>query len=156
MDEWNKNVKILRILNDDHEIKFAAIEGEVEEKEGEKKSAVLLFEKTPFQLDDVAKLMKDNVEQFKEDFVNDIYHKYTVEARSACNGMLKIKIYYCFLKLEFSFNSSGNDYRVGRCLNRAIGELYTRQGEILDEIITSDEFEEAGVPSPKKKFSQQN
>ncbi len=89
MEEWNKNVKLLRILNDDHEMKFAAIEGEVEENDGEKKSAVLLFEKTPFQFDDVVKLMKENEEQFKVDFINDIYHKYTVEARSTCNGMLK-------------------------------------------------------------------
>ena len=92
MEEWNKKVKVLRILNDDHEKKFAVIEGEVGENEGEKKSAVLLFEKAPFQLDDIVKLMKDNEEQFKVDFINDIYHKYTVEARSACNGMLEIKI----------------------------------------------------------------
>ncbi len=93
MEEWNKNVKLLRILNDDHEMKFAAIEGEVEENDGEKKSAVLFFEKTPFQFDDLVKLMKDNEQQFKVDFINDVYHKYTVEARSACNGMFRIKIY---------------------------------------------------------------
>lgn len=88
MAEWNKNVKLLRILNDDHESKFAVIEGEVETSENEKNSAVLLFEKTPFQLDDLSKLMKENEEQFKVDFINDVYHKYTVEARTTCNGML--------------------------------------------------------------------
>ncbi len=31
MEEWNKNVKLLRILNDDHEKKLEAIEGEVGE-----------------------------------------------------------------------------------------------------------------------------
>jgi hypothetical protein len=87
MEEWNKNLKLLRVLNVDHETKFAAIEGEVEETDGEKKSAVLVFEKTPFQFDDVTKLMKDTEQQFKVDFINDIYHKYTLEARSACNGM---------------------------------------------------------------------
>ena len=86
MAEWNKKVKLLRILNDDHEMKFAAIEGEVEENDGEKKAAVLLFEKTPFQLDEVSKLMQDSTEQFKVDFINDIYHKYKVEARTSCNG----------------------------------------------------------------------
>jgi len=38
MEEWNKNLKLLRILNDDHETKFAAIDGEIEENNGEKKS----------------------------------------------------------------------------------------------------------------------
>lgn len=87
MEDWNKHVKLLRILHDDHDTKYVAIEGEVEEKEGEKKSAVLIYEKTPFQFDDVVKLMQENEQQFKVDFVNDIYHKYTVEAKSACNGM---------------------------------------------------------------------
>jgi len=105
MEEWNKNVTLLRILNDDHEKKFAAIEGEVGENEGEKKSAVLLLEKTPFHLDDVAKLMKGDEEQFKVDFINDIYHKYTVEARSACNGMFRIKIYVTIV-LYLSIKSS--------------------------------------------------
>jgi len=50
MEDWNKNVKLLRILNDDHESKFAAIEGEVEQNEGEKKSAVLIFEKNTISL----------------------------------------------------------------------------------------------------------
>ncbi|CAF4290812.1 unnamed protein product, partial [Adineta steineri] len=85
MAEWNKNVKLLRILNDNHELKFVAIEGEVEAKDGETKSAVLLFEKTPFQFDDVTKLMQGDEQQFKVDFITDIYHKYTVEAQSACN-----------------------------------------------------------------------
>jgi hypothetical protein len=89
MEDWNKNVKLLRILNDDHETKFAAIEGEIEENEGEKKSAVLLFEKTSFQFDDLVKLMKEDQQQFKVDFINDIYHKYTVEAQTACNGMFE-------------------------------------------------------------------
>ncbi|CAF2370248.1 unnamed protein product [Rotaria sp. Silwood2] len=93
MEDWNKNVKLLRILNDDHESKYATIEGEVEDKEGEKKSAVLILEKTPFQFDDVVKLMKDNEQQFKEDFVNDIYHKYTVAARSTCNDIKVAFIY---------------------------------------------------------------
>ncbi|CAF0957844.1 unnamed protein product [Adineta steineri] len=87
MAEWNKNVKLLRILNDNHELKFVAIEGEVEAKDGETKSAVLLFEKTPFQFDDVTKLMQGDEQQFKVDFINDIYHKYTVEAQSACNDI---------------------------------------------------------------------
>jgi hypothetical protein len=89
MEEWNKKVKLIRLLNDDHESKFASIEGEVEEPNGEKKSAVLVLEKTSFQFNDVEKLMKENEEQFKVDFINDIYHKYTVEARTACNGMFK-------------------------------------------------------------------
>ncbi|UJR15991.1 hypothetical protein I4U23_002910 [Adineta vaga] len=93
MEEWNKNVKLLRILNDDHSGKFAAIEGEVEDKEGEKKSAVLLFEKTPFQFDDLKKLMQDDEQQFKVDFINDVYHKYTVEARAACNDVKLAYIY---------------------------------------------------------------
>jgi hypothetical protein len=87
MEAWNKNLKLLRILNDNHETKYAAIEGEIEENEGGKKSAVLLFEKTPFQFDDVVKLMKGDEQQFKTDFINDVYHRYTVEARSTCNGM---------------------------------------------------------------------
>ena len=87
MEDWNKNVKLLRILNDNYDTKYVAIEGEVEENENEKKSAVLLLEKTAFQFDDVVKLMNDNEQKFKVDFINDIYHKYTVEARSACNGM---------------------------------------------------------------------
>ncbi|CAF0790758.1 unnamed protein product [Rotaria sp. Silwood1] len=93
MEHWHKQVKLLRILNDDHESKYAAIEGEIEENEGEKKSAVLLFEKTPFQFDDVVKLMNHNEQKFKEDFVNDIYHKYTVEARSTCNDIKLAFIY---------------------------------------------------------------
>ena len=92
MAEWNKNVRLLRTLNDDHEGKFAAVEGEVEDRDGEKKSAVLLFEKTPFQFDDLVKLMQDDEKQFKVDFINDVYHKYTVEARSACNGAFISKI----------------------------------------------------------------
>ncbi|CAF3138458.1 unnamed protein product [Rotaria socialis] len=87
MEDWNKKVKLVRILNDDQESKFAAIEGEVEGTEGEKQSAVLVFEKTPFHFDEVVKLMNDDQQQFKVDFINDIYHKYTVEARSACNDI---------------------------------------------------------------------
>ena len=87
MEGWNKNVKLVRVLNDDHDMKFAAIEGEFEDKDGEKKPAVLLFNKTPFQFDDIGKLMQGDSEQFHEDFVNDIYHQYKVEARSSCNGM---------------------------------------------------------------------
>ena len=86
MEEWNKNVKLLRVLNDDPDSKFAAIEGEVEGKDGDKQPAVLVLEKTPFQLDGVVKLMQGDEQQFKVDFINDVYHKYTVEARSACNG----------------------------------------------------------------------
>ncbi|CAF0951531.1 unnamed protein product [Adineta ricciae] len=93
MAEWNKNVRLLRTLNDDHEGKFAAVEGEVEDGDGEKKSAVLLFEKTPFQFDDLVKLMQDDEKQFKVDFINDVYHKYTVEARSACNDVKLAYIY---------------------------------------------------------------
>ncbi|CAF0774638.1 unnamed protein product [Rotaria sordida] len=93
MGDWNKNIKLLRILNNDHESKFATIEGEIEENEGEKKSAVLILEKTPFQLDDVVKLIKDNEQQFKVDFINDIYHKYTVEARSTCNDIKLAFVY---------------------------------------------------------------
>ncbi len=95
MEEWNKNLKLLRILNDDHEMKFAAIEGEIEDK-----SAVLLFEKTPFHLDDIAKLMKENEQQFKVDFINDIYHKYTVEARSSCNGRFKNIEYHYLMNFK--------------------------------------------------------
>jgi hypothetical protein len=90
MEEWNKNLKLLRILNADHETKIATIEGEIEQTNGEKKSAVLILEKTPFQFDDIVKLMKENEQQFKIDFINDIYHKFTVEARSSCNGRLYI------------------------------------------------------------------
>jgi m7GpppX diphosphatase len=93
MEEWHKNIKLLRILNDDHEMKFAAIEGEIEDNDGEKKSVVLLFEKTPFHFDDVAKLMKENELQFKVDFINDIYHKYIVEERSSCNDIKLMFIY---------------------------------------------------------------
>jgi hypothetical protein len=87
MEEWNKKVKLIRMLNDDHETKYATFEGEIEENDGEKKSAVLVLEKTPFQLDNVVNLMKDNDHQFKVDFINDVYQKYTVAARSSCNGM---------------------------------------------------------------------
>jgi ribosomal protein L4 len=89
-NEWNKNVKLVRILNDDYELKLAAIEGEVEEQDGSTKSAVLIFEKTSFELNDVKILMQENTEQFQMDFINDIYHKYLVQARSSCNGMFPI------------------------------------------------------------------
>lgn len=87
MEDWNKNVKLVRVLNDDHEKKFAAVEGEIEGKEGGKQSAVLLLEKTPFHFDDLVRLLKENEQKFTTDFINDVYHKYTVEARSTCNGM---------------------------------------------------------------------
>lgn len=86
MVEWNKQVKLIRLLNDDQDMKFASVEGEVTDKDGVKQPAVLLFEKTPFRFDDVAKLMQENEEQFKVEFINDIYHKYSVEARMHCNG----------------------------------------------------------------------
>lgn len=86
MEQWNKNVKLLRILNDDHDSKFAAIEGEVEGQNGDKQPAVLVLEKTPFHFDEVVKLMQADEQQFKVDFINDVYHKYTVDAQAACNG----------------------------------------------------------------------
>lgn len=90
MEGWNKNVKLVRVLNDDHDMKFAAIEGECEDKDGTKQPAVLLFNKTPFQFDDIGKLMQGDNEQFHVDFVNDIYHQYKVDARSSCNGMFEV------------------------------------------------------------------
>lgn len=83
MEDWNKNVKLVKILNDNHEKKFIAVEGELEEK-----SAVLILEKTPFQFDEVTRLLKENEQTFRTDFINDVYHKYTVQARSTCNGMI--------------------------------------------------------------------
>lgn len=85
-EDWNKKVKLLRVINDNHETKYAAFEGEIEENEGEKKTAVLVFEKTPFQFDDVVTLLKDNEQQFQLNFVNDVYRTYNIEARSICNG----------------------------------------------------------------------
>ncbi|CAF0861676.1 unnamed protein product [Adineta steineri] len=131
MAEWNKNVKLLRILNDNHELKFVAIEGEVEAKEGEPKSAVLLFEKTPFQFDDVTKLMKGDEQQFKVDFINDIYHKYTVEAQSACNDIKLAFIHPAtpahikkYSKKEFSLIIIFLDLLEAMCEHRNYG--YTR------------------------------
>lgn len=92
-EDWNKKVKLLRVINDNHETKYAAFEGEMEDKEGEKKTAVLVFEKTPFQFDDVVTLLKDNEQQFHLNFVNDVYHTYNIEARSICNGVKLSMVY---------------------------------------------------------------
>lgn len=93
MEGLKKNLKLLRCLNDDHESKFATFEGEVEGNEGDKQSAVLVLEKTPFHFDDVVKLMNNDEQKFNVDFINDVYHKYTVEARTVCNGRLKIYLF---------------------------------------------------------------
>ena len=88
--EWIKMAKDLRILSENHETKFIVIEGQIEEGEGEEKtikSGIVLLNKTPFELDEVVTLMKDSEQQFKSNFINDIYHQYTTAARSACNGM---------------------------------------------------------------------
>lgn len=86
MTEWNKNVKFVRLLNAHHDSKTAVVEGEAEDKDGVKQPAVLFFEKAPFEYDELSKMMQESGEQFKLDFVNDIYHKYVVEAREHCNG----------------------------------------------------------------------
>lgn len=86
MEEQSKKIKLLRLLNDDHETKLAAFEGEIEENDGEKKTTVLVFEKTPFQFDGVGKLLKDNEQKYQIGLINDVYHTYTTQARSVCNG----------------------------------------------------------------------
>lgn len=85
MAEWNKNVKLLRLLNENHDMKTAAVEGEVEDKDGVKQSAVLLFEKSPFEFENLTKLMNEDEKQVKVDFVNDVYHKLTIAAQQSCN-----------------------------------------------------------------------
>jgi len=132
MEDWNKNVKLLRILNDDHESKFAAIEGEVEENEGEKKSAVLIFEKTPFHYDDLVKLMKDNEQKFKTDFINDVYHKYTIEARSACND-IKLQFVYPATPLHIK-KYSKKEFRL-------ISETYHRYKTIVRPYIEEKQLD---------------
>jgi len=90
VEEWSKMSKHVRVLSDDHETKVIAIEGQIEEGEGDEKtikSGVLLLEKTPFEFDEVVALMKDGEQQFKVNFINDIYREYMVAARSVCNGM---------------------------------------------------------------------
>ena len=86
MEEWGKKIKLLRVLNTDYETKLAAFEGEIEENDGGKKTTVLVFEKTPFQFDNVEKLLKDNEQQYQLGFINDVYHTYTAQTRSVCNG----------------------------------------------------------------------
>jgi m7GpppX diphosphatase len=88
--------KVLRVLSENHDTKYIAIEGQIEEDEGEEKtikSGILLLNKTPFEFDEVVTLMKDGEQQFKINFINDIYHEYTVAARSACNGVKLTFIY---------------------------------------------------------------
>ena len=92
MAEWNKNVKLLRLLNENHDMKTAAVEGEVEDKDGVKQSAVLLFEKSPFEFENLTKLMNEDEKQVKVDFVNDVYHKLTIAAQQSCNGKSKVEI----------------------------------------------------------------
>ncbi len=90
VEEWIKMTKVLRVLSENHDTKYIAIEGQIEEDEGEEKtikSGILLLNKTPFEFDEVVTLMKDGEQQFKINFINDIYHEYTVATRSACNGM---------------------------------------------------------------------
>lgn len=91
VEEWSRLCKTFRVLLEDHANKRIAIEGQIEEGEGDEKtikSGVLVLGKTPFEFDEVISLMKNDEQQFKINFINDIYHEYTVAARSTCNGTL--------------------------------------------------------------------
>ncbi|CAF3484988.1 unnamed protein product [Adineta steineri] len=96
VEEWSKMSKNVRVLNENRETKRIVIEGQIEEGEGDEKttkSGILILDKEPFQFDEVLTLMKDNEQQFKVDFINDIYRQYTVAARSACNNVKSTFIY---------------------------------------------------------------
>lgn len=95
IEEWSKMAKFVRILLVDHEKKLIAIEGQVEEGEGDDKtikSGVLVLEKTPFEFDEVVTMIKGDEHQFKIDLINDIYRYYTIATQSICNGMFSMTV----------------------------------------------------------------
>lgn len=85
--EWNQKFKVLRLLNESYDMKTIVVEAEaVDDSDGQTKSAVIFMEKNPFAFQSLAKLLESDGDQFNVEFINDIYHQYTVRARVACNG----------------------------------------------------------------------
>lgn len=85
-NDWKRDIKLVRILKNDTELKDIYLEFEVKESENDSpKPGVLHLQKTAFVYEDVEQLIETQSCSFTVDFINDIYHRYFLDTAAHCN-----------------------------------------------------------------------